>query len=71
MSDTKEHRVPKVGEVWRDNDPRRAEPRLIEIIAVDRDYVRIKTLGTGRTSDVLLKRFRPTMTGYVFARGGV
>ncbi len=57
-------RAPEVrgGQVWADND-KRSTGRTITILDVDSRRATVKS-NFGRTSNVLLARFRPTSTGY-------
>lgn len=52
----------RVGDVWRDNDPRCAL-RDLEVVKVTREKVTAKT-DRGRMTTLKRARFRPTSTGY-------
>lgn len=58
----------RVGQVWRDNDPRLQKcSRRIEVVEIDRDHAICKLAGveTKRRTRIRLNRFRPRSTGYV------
>ena len=53
----------RVGQVWRDNDPRE-RGRLIRIMDIETDG-RARCSSRGRTVRIRLDRFKPTSNGYV------
>lgn len=60
----------RVGQVWRDNDPRSA-PRHVRVVEIDGTYATAVLVngagrhwGRERRSRIRLDRFRPTSTGY-------
>lgn len=58
----------KVGQVWKDNDPRHKEERLLRVAGVDSEFAYLEPASPGakmRSSRIALKRFRPTSNGYV------
>jgi len=66
----------EVGQVWTDNDRRRADnPRLIKVVRLPGDGTALVTASKdggitfrGRWTSVRLDRFRPNSTGYRFIR---
>jgi len=57
----------KIGQVWKDNDKRYTEneQRELEIVGFYHDLWAVcKNLKTGKTSKILIDRFRPNSTGY-------
>lgn len=71
----------KPGQVWRDNDPRAVGQyeRHIEVLEVGEDSASVRGISTeefpsgsrvplGRNRVILLRRFKPTRSGYVLVR---
>jgi hypothetical protein len=55
----------KVGQVWKDNDPRRNYRRDLKVLSIDGDRAVVQhPNGIGRKTKIRLDRFRPTTTGY-------
>ena len=46
----------KVGQVWRDNDPR-TDGRLIEIVKISNGFIRVKTIGSNLATRISKSRF--------------
>ncbi len=65
--------VPKIGQIWADNDPR-SKGRTIRIVSVNERFVQAETLtpakgyisetSTGRITRIRVDRLRPSTTGY-------
>jgi hypothetical protein len=69
--------APEPGQIWADNDPR-CEGRQVRITAVDGTHATVELIATrdrplltgqkpapiGRQTRILLRRFKPTSTGY-------
>lgn len=55
--------IPKIGQVWQDNDPRVTYRRELTIERIEGEYAFCKGPG-GRQLRVKLKRLRPTASGY-------
>lgn len=54
--------TPAVGQVWKDNDPRRG--RAFRIVGIDGGYATVTDLEGKRTRRILLLRLRPGKWGY-------
>lgn len=52
----------RVGQIWADNDKRSAG-RIVTVLAVNGRHATVRS-NFGKTTSVLLNRFRPTATGY-------
>lgn len=53
----------KVGQVWKDNDPRIAK-RFLTVQSIEKGYAICLVSTTGRTTRIAVERFRPKATGY-------
>jgi len=54
----------RVGQVWRDNDPRMQYQRDLTVLSIKGKYATCRVGLRGKTTRVRLDRFKPTMTGY-------
>ena len=56
----------KVGQVWKDNDPRytEAEQRVLVVLEIDDTHATCKNKKSGKTSKIRLNRFKANSTGY-------
>lgn len=57
----------KVGQVWADND-RRMMSRTLDILKVQGGYATVKCRESQKITKIMLKRFKPTSTGYVLVK---
>ena len=60
--------TPTVGQVWKDNDPRRG--CTFRIVGVDGRYATVTDLNGHRTRRILLLRLRPGKWGYSLLGNG-
>lgn len=59
----------KVGQWWRDNDPRHSDARGVKVLKIVGDKALVQNQGgTGRKTKIKLARFKPTTTGYKLVR---
>ena len=55
--------VVKVGQVWQDCD-KRSYGRRVRVVRVEDPYVYVEAVATGRKARLMLRRMRPTSTGF-------
>jgi hypothetical protein len=58
-----EHPRVKVGQIWKDNDPRQ-NTRTVTILEVHPGYAVVSSSTSARRTRVSLTRFKPVQTGY-------